>query len=126
MAREFYTEKDIEDMVKSGVTSLQVTENVSLTALAYEKAQKLGLTLVQVNGKNPSAPQRPYISEVKSNVSAQGNNSVAARPQNTITAETDLKVRIRQAVLQRLGSQVDPAVVDKIIDRVISSTGIKA
>lgn len=126
MAREFYTEKDIEDLVKSGITSLQINENVSLTALAYEKAQRLGMTLLQTHGKNPSAPQRPYISEANRETPARSDNSAVAQRQAPAPTETDLKARIRQAVLLKLGSQVDPSLLDKIIERVISSTGIKA
>ena len=45
MAKVFYTEKDIEDMVKRGVMSLEVDDNVVLTDLAYEKANRLGMQL---------------------------------------------------------------------------------
>jgi hypothetical protein len=65
MAKEFYTERDIEDMVKRGCMSLQVTENVVLTELAYEKAQRLGLQLLREKPVDPpAAPVRPYISQV--------------------------------------------------------------
>ena len=46
MPKQFYTEKDIEDLVQRGVKSLQVTDEVVLTELAYEKARRLGLQLV--------------------------------------------------------------------------------
>ena len=65
MAKEFYTERDIEDMVKRGCMSLQVTENVVLTELAYEKAQRLGMQLLREKPVDPpAAPVRPYISQV--------------------------------------------------------------
>jgi len=35
MAKEFYTEKDIEDLFQRGVMSLEVNDNVVLTELAY-------------------------------------------------------------------------------------------
>ena len=41
MPKEFYTEKDIEDLFQRGIKSLQITENVVLTELAYEKARRL-------------------------------------------------------------------------------------
>ena len=44
--KEFYTEKDIEDMAARGVMSLQLTDNVVLTDLAYERAKSLGVALV--------------------------------------------------------------------------------
>ena len=64
MPKEFYTERDIEDMFKRGVMSLNVSENVVLTELAYEKANRLGLKLLRSQPDNPpSAPVRPYIAQ---------------------------------------------------------------
>ena len=64
MPKEFYTEKDIEDLFKRGIRSLQITENVVLTELAYEKAKRLDFQLITDRADNPpAAPVRPYISE---------------------------------------------------------------
>ncbi len=129
MARKFYTEHDIEDMVKSGVTSLEINDCVTLTELAYEKARRLGLTLIQVDAKNPSAPIRPYLSQqlgsAVSPVDAKPCDckDTCQNPKPSISAE--VKERIRSAVLNRLGGQVDSDMLDRIIDRVLSSTGVK-
>jgi hypothetical protein len=129
MARKFYTEHDIEDMVKSGVTSLEINDCVTLTEYAYEKARRLGLTLIQVDAKNPSAPIRPYLSRQQgSAVSAVDAkpcdcNDICQNPKPAMSAE--VKERIRSAVLNRLGGQVDADMLDRIIDRVLSSTGVK-
>ena len=129
MARQFYTELDIEDMVKRGASSLELTDDVSLTALAYEKAQKLGLMLIQKNDSPPAAPLRPYLSQsdvslkVKAAITpSSGRLGPDINLQQTRSA--DLKVRIRQAVLQRLGNKVDPMLLDRVIERVLSSTGL--
>ncbi len=45
MPKEFYTAKDIEDLVHQGVRSLEVNDDIFLTVLAYEKARELGLLL---------------------------------------------------------------------------------
>jgi hypothetical protein len=117
MAKEFYTERDIEDMVKRGILSLQVTENVVLTELAYEKANRLGMQLLHEKPLGPPASSvRPYISQVQKPVTAV--TPVAP-------AEADLTARIRSAVLAQLGNQVDPALLDSIIQRVLKSTGVK-
>ena len=72
MPKQFYTEKDIEDLVQRGVRSLQVTDDVILTELAYEKARRLGLQLLtNLPDTPPAAPVRPYLSE---------NKPVQARP----------------------------------------------
>jgi hypothetical protein len=127
MPKEFYTERDIEDMFKRGIMSLQVNDDVVLTELAYEKANRLGIQLLRARPfepreqparpvEPPAAPVRPYISQV--NLPA----AVVAAP---APVETDLTARIRSAVLAQLGNQVDPALLDVIIQRVLNSTGVK-
>jgi hypothetical protein len=118
MAKEFYTERDIEDMVKRGTLSLQVTDDVVLTELAYEKAQRLGMHLIhQQPMQPPDAPVRPYLSQI----AKQMNESAPA----SMVSEKDLAGQIRNAVNAKLGSQVDPILLDAIIQRVIKSTGLK-
>lgn len=115
MPKEFYTERDIEDMWKRGITSLQVHENVVLTELAYEKAQRLGMQLLRERPVDPpAAPVRPYLSQ------ARKPEAVAAP-----AAPSDLAERIRQAVKARLGNQIDPQLLDSIIQRVLNSTGLR-
>jgi hypothetical protein len=117
MPKEFYTERDIEDMFKRGILSLQVNDNVVLTELAYEKANRLGMQLLRDRPlEPPAAPVRPYISQV-SKPDATGLPSASA--------DADLTARIRAAVLAQLGNQVDPALLDVIIQRVLKSTGVK-
>ena len=117
MPKEFYTERDIEDMFKRGILSLQVTDNVVLTELAYEKANRLGMQLLRERPvEPPSAPLRPYLSQLR-------KPEAPAAP--SAPSETELTVRIRAAVLAQLGNQVDPALLDVIIQRVLKSTGVK-
>jgi hypothetical protein len=117
MPKEFYTERDIEDMFKRGIMSLQVTDNVVLTELAYEKANRLGMQLIKDRPLEPqAAPVRPYISQ---------GQEYGVTPGAPTSAEPDLAARIRAAVLAQLGNQVDPALLDVIIQRVLKSTGVK-
>lgn len=121
MPKEFYTERDIEDLVKRGVLSLNVDDNVFLTELAYEKANRLGMQLVHSQPDNPpSAPVRPYISQAPIPSPAP-----TGLPPATTPAGGDLKDRIRSAVHLRLGDQVDPNLLEVIIQRVLNSTGVK-
>jgi hypothetical protein len=114
MPKEFYTEKDIEDMFKRGMLSLNITENVVLTGLAYEKANRLGMQLMRSQSDTPpSAPVRPYVSQ-QASPSTPGSGM-----------EKDLSARIRSAVAARMGNQVDSALLDVIIERVLKSTGMK-
>jgi hypothetical protein len=126
MPKEFYTERDIEDMFKRGILSLQVNDNVVLTELAYEKANRLGMQLLRQSRDQselgarpvepPAAPVRPYLSQ------PQKPEALVAP---TAPAPAQLTERIRAAVLAQLGTQVDPALLDVIIQRVLKSTGVK-
>ncbi len=124
MPKEFYTERDIEDLVKRGVLSLDVNENCVLTELAYEKANRLGMKLNRSQPDNPpAAPVRPYLSEKEvARPAAAGPHT--ALPAD-VPAESDLTSRIRAAALAKLGTQVEPALLDSIIERVLKSTGLK-
>jgi hypothetical protein len=137
MPKEFFTEKDIEDLFKRGVTSLDVNDNIVLTGLAYEKAQKLGMKLVSEKAAvPPAAPIRPYVSKPTPAPAllpvhkgpAADESAGAYRPCTCAAAgpesEKALHDRIRTAVNARLGAQVDPALLDVIIRRVIAATGV--
>ena len=133
MSKEFYTEKDIEDLFNRGIKSLQITENVALTELAYEKARRLGFQLVTDRADNPpAAPVRPYLSEPQTRQTVQTQPAVPpvspiamtqSRP--TPPDTTDVEKRIRSAVMARLGNQVDAKVLDNIIHRVVKGIGLK-
>jgi hypothetical protein len=141
MPKEFYTERDIEDMVKRGILSLEINDNVVLTDLAYEKANRLGMQLVRDKPDNPpGAPVRPYISQQQARVPARVEPQPvvsfppafrpalvsAAQPVPAPQADgVELHQRIRSAVVARLGSQVDANLLDVIITRVLQNTGIK-
>jgi hypothetical protein len=121
MPKEFYTERDIVDLFKQGVMSLTINENVALTELAYEKANRLGMQLIRNTPDNPPcAPVRPYIAQ---KLNQPPVIPAAATPSAPV--EPDLHARIREAVQARMGNQVDPALLDTIIERVLKSTGVK-
>jgi hypothetical protein len=128
MPKEFYTEKDIEDLFNRGIRSLQITENVVLTELAYEKARRLDFQLISDRADNPpAAPVRPYLSE------SQPRKTVHAQPLPVSVPEamptppntTEIEKRIRSAVIAKLGSQVDAKLLDNIIHRVVKGVGLK-
>jgi len=130
--KKFYTEKDIEDLFNSGVKSLRVNDDVTLTDLAYEKAKRLGLQLL-FDGEDlpPIAPIRPYLSSSSPRATPKVD-SVAPAAQSVLTPTLSQKERegavaqrIRSAVIARLGDQVDAKLLDTIIQRVLKSTGVK-
>ncbi|NPV85400.1 MAG: hypothetical protein HPY45_05265 [Anaerolineae bacterium] len=113
MPKTFYTEQDIEDMFRRGARSLEVGENVVLTDLAFEKAKRLGIDLVQPHQTPPSAPVRPYVSKQQPSAPTAVTGLVQQGDQ--------LRQRVQEAVAARLGGQVDRALLDTIIQRVLSS-----
>jgi hypothetical protein len=142
MPKEFYTEKDIEDLFSRGIRSLRITENVVLTELAYEKAKRLDFQLITNQADHPpAAPVRPYISEQQARRSMEmiGPATPAASPSAPASTalpngelrstrgdgSNDIEQRIRSAVIARLGNQVDAKLLDNIIHRVVKSVGLK-
>ncbi len=132
MPKEFYTEKDIEDLFQRGIRSLQITENVVLTELAYEKANRLGLQLILDRADNPpAAPVRPYLSETAPRpqpAMASVAPASTALPDGSLRSARevgDVEQRIRSAVIGKLGNQVDAKLLDNIIHRVVKSVGLK-
>jgi hypothetical protein len=132
MPKTFYTERDIEDLVRRGVTSLIVDEDVALTDLAYEKARRLGMELLRQDDQPPAAPVRPYIakqtspsasSSIKSFNSQQGGPTTTAT--KTATGDNTLERRVYQAALARLGDSVDKKLLETIVQRVLKSVGTK-
>lgn len=109
MPKIFYTEQDIDDLKARGVTSVDITENVVITDLAFERAMRHG---IKVNRHEPSLTRATLSSSV---------NLVAAYPRSESTADADLKQKIKSAVLAKLDGQVDAAMLDAVISRVVSS-----
>lgn len=127
MPKQFYTERDIDDLAKRGVQSLEVTDNVVLTELAFEKAKQLGIRLVQDKPEErPGAPIRPYLSKVAP-APAQPLMvaQTSARFVSTAHPPSALHDRILQAIHARLGNQLDESLLETIITRVLNSTGMK-
>ena len=117
MAKIFYTERDIEDMAAAGKISLELNDDIVMTDLAYEKARRLGLKLVRENEKPPAAPVRPYLTKEQ--------QTKAAETPSESRDTSDLKGRIREAVFARMGNQVDPGLLDVILERVLTNVGVR-
>jgi delta-aminolevulinic acid dehydratase/porphobilinogen synthase len=88
--KTFYTERDIIDMAERGVKSLEVSDNVVLTDLARDEALKRGLRLVHARGKHVEDD-----------------------------SQAELIHRVKAGVIARLGDQVDAAMLDAVIARVV-------
>src|SRR5262245_43731577 len=98
----FYTERDIEELHAAGTTRLEVNDNVVLTDLAREKAEKLGITLVNSSQLAAVPPFSPV--------------TLAAPPPNT----SDLVARIKAGVIAKLGTNEYNDLLDQIIPQVLA------
>jgi len=108
MAKIFYTEHDVDDMKARGVTSIDVTDNVVMTDLAVERAMRYEMRINRVEQGSPKATYSPSV------------NIYAAYPRETSSADGELKAKIKSAVLAKLGGQVDAALLDAVITRVLA------
>lgn len=108
MPKIFYTERDIDDLKARGVTSLDVTDNIVLTDLAVERAMRYEIKLNRMEHSAPTASYSPSV------------NIYAAYPREPSSVDGELKERIKAAVLARLNGQVDAALLDAVISRVLA------
>ena len=128
MPKQFYTEKDIEDLFRKGTRSVHLADDVVLTELAYEKAKSLGFQLVTDHAENPpGAPVRPYLSNVTTPRAKPVVAPVASTTSQPAPAQPrvlPIEQRIRSAVVAKLGDQVDAKLLDTIIHRVVKGIGL--
>src|SRR5512133_958674 len=110
MPKVFYTERDIDDLKARGVTSIDVTDNVVLTDLALERAMRYEMKINRIESSAPKATYSPSV-----NLTASTVHTTVTRSANN----TELHQRIRSAVLAKLDGQVDSALLDAVIKRVL-------
>jgi len=118
MPKTFYTERDIEDLARQGVSAIQVDDDVVITDLGRDKAMKLGIELIREHDKPPAAPERPYIAKQAPSASSTAS---PAKP----SSNADLHQRVHDAVVARLGDTVDAALLETIIGRVLQNINTK-
>ncbi len=58
MPKTIYTERDIDDLARRGVKEIAVTDDVYLTDIARERAEKLGIQLSVSAAPGAPAPER--------------------------------------------------------------------
>ncbi len=144
MPKNVITERDIEELAREGKTSLDLDGDSILTELAYEKARELGIQFGAGDPGAPAAPLRPYLSKFPQtpapkpiDAPAPAMPAAASAPQVPtamtcafcgVKTELDLdalRVRLRKAATAKMGSSMDPALIDTIIERVLSNVGLK-
>ena len=111
MPKIFYTERDIDDMKARGLTAIDLTDNIVMTDLALERAMRYEM---KINRAEQSAPKATYSPSV--NTYAAYQREV---PRES-ASDAELKQRIKSAVLAKLDGQVDSALLDAVITRVLN------
>lgn len=107
MPKIFYTERDIDEMKARGVTSIDVTDNVVMTDLALERAMRYEMKINRMEQTTPKVMYSPSV------------NTYSAYPRDSGSSDRELKERIRSAVLAKLDGQVDEALLEAVITRVL-------
>ncbi len=100
MAKRIYTERDIEDLARRGVKEMAVTDDVYLTDVARERAEKLGIAL---HGAPKVFPEQLSASP-----------SIASEDAEQVVRQ------VKAGVIAKLGSDVDAALIERIVRRVVS------
>lgn len=77
MAKTFYTQHDVQDLVANNVSALQLDENIVLTMLAKETAGKLGLQLIYDSPDAEAAPHRAPVQWSKNRARNERTGSAA-------------------------------------------------
>jgi len=120
MARTFYTERDIEELAKRGVTEIQVDDSVYLTDLAREMMDKLGIKRKMAGSS--AAASSVLASPDVANLHAPAAPTAAASPTALSSDEKQMVIdKVKSGVIARLGPGVDATVVDQIVRGVVSA-----
>ncbi|MBI5296682.1 MAG: hypothetical protein HY869_14485 [Chloroflexi bacterium] len=121
MPKTFITERDVEDMQARGVTSIDVTDSVVLTDLAVERAMKLGVKLKRVETSSPpKASYSPSVNLIAAYPHEPNRPSMGSPLPAAPASDAELFAKIRSAVLARLDGQVNPALLDAVIAKVLA------
>ena len=99
MPKTIYTERDVEDLARRGVKEIEMTDQVYLTDVARERAEKLGVALRAAAA--PAAPAEPLPTVPRENAE-------------------QLVSQVKADVIAKLGPGVDAAVIERIVRRVVS------
>jgi hypothetical protein len=111
MPKIFYTERDIDDLKARGITSIDLTDNVVITDLALEQAMRYEM---KINRVEHAAPKATYSPSVNTHAAYQRE-----APRES-ASDAELKQKIKSMVLAKLDGQVDGALLDAVITRVLN------
>jgi hypothetical protein len=123
--KSIYTARDIEDMYASGITELEIDDDVVLTDIAREKAAALGVQLKHTDG------QHRQTERILRNLGAQLGTSPASDPHpgpdkgRSSAVDHELVEQVKTGVIARLGTTAYNGLLDQVIPQVLARLDIK-
>lgn len=96
MPKTIYTERDVDDLARRGVNEIAMTDDVYLTDIARERAEKLGVALRAASASTAARAEAPR-GDIEQIVS-----------------------QVKSDVIAKLGPGVDAAMIERIVRRVVS------
>ena len=106
MPKTIYTERDVQDLARRVVKEITLTDEVYLTDIARERAEKLGIMLRAASASAPAAASpSPQLNVPRENVEQVVN-------------------QVKADVIAKLGPGVDAALIERIVRRVMSQLGV--
>jgi hypothetical protein len=120
MRGEFYTERDIVDLVRSGARQLEMKPGDRMTDLARDRANKEGLLIV---GPYEAPFQAARLASAVRYSQERGSPEAPAEERKM--DGRSIQDRVSKAVKARLGDQVDSSLLDRVIQRVLEQVGLK-
>ncbi len=103
MAKTIYTDRDVEDLARRGVKEIAMTEDVYVTDVAREKAERLGVAL--------------------RSAAAVTAKPAASAPRAAETNAEQVVNQVKADVIAKVGAGVDAALVERIVRRVVGQLG---
>lgn len=100
MAKTIYTERDVEDLARRGVREIVLTDEVYVTDVARERAERLGIAL------RPTSTGQAAPAEA-------GGVATPADAEQVVS-------RVKADVIAKLGPGLDSALIERIVRRVVS------
>ena len=104
MPKTIYTERDIDDLARRGVKEIAMTDEIYVTDIARERAEKLGVVLRVAATPAASASELPTA------------------PRENVE---QLVSQVKADVIAKLGPGVDAATIERIVRRVVSQIEVR-
>lgn len=125
MRGEFYTERDIVDLVRRGERQLRMREGDRMTDLARERARKDG---VEILGPY-EVPEQAAREASSTRYAVRGQGSAPpvkpdAAGGRTPVKREQIREKVQRSVKARLGEGVDEALINRVIERVMDQVGL--